>query len=238
VNRIGIIAAKELRSYLASPMPYVAGAVFLAFSGASFVAYLAGTDYMDTSIRGFLDAAQFLILVFAALLTMRLVAEERKLGTWELMLTVPVRDVDIVVGKYIASLAVLTGMLMMTLYFPLMLVLFGDPDLGPIATSYLGLFLLGAAALAVGVFASSVTTYQVVAAVIALGILFCLWFLGAAASAAPGALGEVLSSLSLSRYFPDFVRGVIDSRAVVYALSLTVLFLYLAVRSIESERWR
>ena len=238
MKNIGIICRKELRSYLTSPMAYVVTAVFLALSGTFFATYLAGTNYADTSIRGFLSVAQFLLLLFSAVLTMRLVAEERKLGTWELLLTVPVRDTEIILGKFAGSLVVLTGMLAFTFYYPILLVLFGDPDLGPIFTSYLGLFLLGSASLAVGIFASSLTSNQVVSAVVAGGILFALWFLGMAGGFAPGALGELVSYLSLSSHFPGFMRGVVDTRAVVYYLSITAVFLFLAIRSTEADRWR
>jgi ABC-2 type transport system permease protein len=238
MRNIGIICRKELKSYLSSPMAYVVTAVFLVLGGVSFVTYLAGTGYADTSIRGFLDASQILILLFAAVLTMRLVAEERKLGTWELLLTVPVKDGEIILGKFAGSLVTLTGMLLLSSYYPILLIVFGDPDLGPILTSYLGLLLLGCASLAVGIFASSLTSNQIVSAVVAGGILFVLWFLGAAGNFAPGALGEVLSYISLSHHLPDFVRGIVDTKAVVYYLSVTALFLHLAVRSAEADRWR
>ncbi len=238
MKNIAIISRKELKSYLSSPMAYVVTAVFLVLTGTFFATYLASTNYSDTSIRGFLDAAQILILLFAAVLTMRLIAEERKLGTWELLLTVPVRDTEIVLGKFLGCLAVLTGMLLLTLYYPILLMVFGDPDLGPIITSYLGLFLLGCAALAVGIFASSLTSNQIVAAVVGGGILFILWFLGIAGNFVPGALGEVLSYISLSHHFPDFVRGIVDTKAIVYYLSVTALFLYMAIRSTETDRWR
>jgi len=238
LKNIGVICRKELKSYLTSPMAYVVTAIFLGLSGTFFTTYLAGTNYSDTSIRGFLNAGQILILLFAAVLTMRLIAEERKLGTWELLLTVPVRDTEIIVGKFLGSLAVLTGMLLLTLYYPILLMVFGDPDLGPIFTSYLGLFLLGCASLAVGIFASSLSSNQIVSAVVAGGILFGLWILGIAGDFAPGAWGELLSYMSLSRHFPDFVRGIVDTKGVVYYLSVTAVFLYLAIRSTETDRWR
>ncbi len=238
MKNIGIISRKELKFYLTSPMAYVVTAVFLVLTGTFFTMYLAGTNYSDTSIRGFLSAGQILILLFAAILTMRLIAEEKKLGTWELLLTVPVRDSEIIVGKFLGSLAVLSGMLVLTFYYPILLIVFGDPDMGPIFTSYLGLFLLGCVSLAIGLFASSLTSNQIVAAVVAGGILFALWFLGMAGSFAPGALGEVLSYLSLSHHFPDFMRGIVDTKAVVYYLSVTALFLYMAIRSTETDRWR
>ena len=238
MKNIGIISRKELSSYLTSPMAYIVAAIFLALSGTFFAAYLAGTKYTDTSIRGFLNAAQILILLFAAVLTMRLVAEERKLGTWELLLTAPVRDIEIILGKFIGSLVLLSGMLALTVYYPFLLIVFGDPDLGPICTSYLGLFLLGSACLSVGVFSSSLTSNQIVSAVVGGGILFALWFLGPVGNFAPKALGEVLAYLSLSHHFPDFMKGIVDTRAIVYYLSVTALFLYLATRSIETGRWR
>jgi ABC-2 type transport system permease protein len=237
MRNVGIIARKELVSYVTSPMAYIVTAIFLALSGTFFATYLASTNYADTSIAGFLSAAQILILLFAAVLTMRLVAEERKLGTWELTLTAPVRDVEIILGKFLASFAVLAGMLALTLFYPLLLVVFGDPDLGPIGTSYVGLLLLGATCLSIGIFASTLSSNQVVAAVVAGGMLFALWFLGAAAGLLPDGIGEVLAYMSLSSHFPAFVRGIIDTQAIVYYLSVTALFLYLAERSIEAGRW-
>jgi ABC-2 type transport system permease protein len=238
VRNISIVCAKELKSYLNTPMAYVVTAVFLALGGAFFAAYLASTGYADTSIRGFLRAAQYLILLFSTVLTMRLVAEERKLGTWELLLTAPVRDAEIILGKFAGGLALLAGMLALTLYYPLLLIVFGDPDIGPIVTSYLGLLLLGASSLAVGLFASSLTSNQVVSAVVAGGILFGMWSLGLAGALAPGPVGKLLSYLSLSSHFQDLVRGVVDTRALVFYLSVTAVFLFLAVRSIEADRWK
>ena len=219
-------------------MAYIVSAIFIGLSGASFTTYLAQSSYSDTSIRGFLEAAQLLILLFSALLTMRLISEERKLGTWELLLTAPVREYEIVLGKFFSSLIILAGMLIMTLYFPVLLMIFGDPDTGPILTSYLGLILIGSASLAIGIFSSSLTTNQIVSAVVASGILFGLWFLGMVGNLLPQPAGEILSYFSLSQHFPGFVRGIVDTRDVIYYLSVTAVFLFLSVRSIETERWR
>ena len=238
MRRIALICGKEIGTYLSSPMAYIVSAIFIALSGASFTTYLAQTSYSDTSIRGFLETGQLLILLFSALLTMRLISEERKLGTWELLLTAPVREYEIVLGKFFSCLLVLVGMLILTLYFPLLLLIFGDPDTGPILTSYLGLFLLGSASVAIGIFASSLTPNQIVSAVVAGGILFGLWFLGMVGSLIPEPLGEILSYFSLSDHFPGFVRGVVDTRDLVYYLSVTAVFHFLSVRSIETERWR
>ena len=229
------IALKEFKSYLASPMAYVVTGIFLLLTGFFF--QISESTYYETSINGFLGAGSILLLLLASVLTMRLLAEERKMGTLELLLTAPVRDSEVIVGKFLGSLGILTAMLVLTFYYPILLMWFGDPDMGPIATGYLGLFLLGCTSLAVGLFASSLTSNQIVAAVVAGGILFALWFAGTLASFLPESIGEIVSYLSLYFHFPDFVNGIIDTRGIIYYLSITVLFLFLAIRSLESSRW-
>jgi len=235
VRNTATIAFKEFKSYLTSPMGYIVIGIFLVLTG--FVFSISPATYFETSIKGFMGIGSVLLLLLASVLTMRLLAEERKMGTAELLLTAPVRDSEIVVGKFLGSLGILAVMLVLTFYYPVLLMWFGDPDLGPIATGYLGLFLLGCASLAVGLFASSLTSNQIVAAVVAGGILFALWFLGWTTDFLPEGLGKVIGYMSLSYYFSDFTRGVIDTRAVVYYLSIMGLFLFLTVRSLENSRW-
>jgi len=237
MKNIGLIASKEFRSHLTSPMAYIVTFVFLLITGTFFSTYLTGTGYTDTSIAGFLDPGNLLLLLFASVLTMRLLAEEKKLGTWELLLTAPVRDTEVVLGKFLGSMGVLLTMLALTLYYPLLLFIFGDPDVGPIVTSYIGLVLLGSSAMAVGLFASSVTSNQIVAAVISGLILFSLWFVGYAVGLVPENIGELLSYISLVGHFNAFTIGIIDTRAIVYYLSLIALFLFFTIRSIETGRW-
>jgi ABC-2 type transport system permease protein len=238
VRNVAIIFSREFTAYLWSPITYVVIAVFLLLCGTFFTSYLAATGYSDTSLKGFLDAGQLLVPLFAAVLTMRLIAEEKKLGTWEFLATAPVRDYEIVLGKFSGGLAVLAAMLALSLYFPLLLFLFGDPDPGPIFTGYVGLLLLGGAALAIGTFASSITTNQIVAATASCALLFGLWFVGDAAAFVPQPFSAVLSYISLSSHFPDLAKGIIDTRAVVYYLAVAVLFLYFATRALEAGRWR
>ena len=230
------IAIKEYMTYLSSPMAYIVTAIFLVFSGL-FFSVLSPAAYTQTSISGFLQAGVVLMLLFGPLLTMRLLAEERKLGTLELLLTVPVRDSEVIMGKFLGSLGILLTMLFLTLYYPLLLYIFGDPDPGPILTGYLGLVLLGSVTLSVGIFASSLTSNQIVSAVVAIGILLALYFIGFASSFLPESAGQVVSYFSLSYYFPDFMRGVIDTRGIVYYLSFSALFIFLAIRSLENSRW-
>ncbi len=230
------IAIKEFKSYLASPTAYIVTGIFLGLTG--FLFSRSTTTFSETSIRGLWELwGILLLLLLASVLTMRLLAEERKMGTLELLLTAPVRDSEVIAGKFLGSLGILTAMLVLTLYYPLLLMLFGDPDMGAIVAGYLGLFLLGSASLAVGLFASSLTSNQIVAAVVAGGILFALWFLGDAADLVPEALGKVIDYLSLSYYFSDFMTGVVDTRGIIYYLSITVSFLFLAIRSVENSRW-
>lgn len=237
MRNIGLIASKEFRSHLTSPTAYIVIFVFLLITGTFFSTYLTSTGYSDTSISGFLNPGNLLLLLFASVLTMRLLAEEKKLGTWELLLTAPVRDSEVVIGKFLGSLGVLMIMLALTLYYPLLLFIFGDPDVGPIVTSYLGLILLGSSAMAVGLFASSVTSNQIVAAVVSGLILFSLWFVSYAVAIVPENIGELLSYISLVGHFNAFTLGIIDTRAIVYYLSIIALFLFFTIRSIETGRW-
>jgi ABC-2 type transport system permease protein len=217
-------------------MAYVVTGIFLVLTG--FLFSVSSTTYFETSIRGLWEFwGALLLLLLTAVLTMRLFAEERKMGTLELLLTAPVRDSEVIMGKFLGSLGILTVMLALTFYYPLLLMFFGDPDWGPIVTGYLGLFLLSCISLAVGLFASSLTSNQIVAVVLAIGILLGLWFMGMAADLLPEAMGEVIGYLSLYYHFPDFMKGIVDTRGVIYYLSVTVLFLFLTIRSLESSRW-
>ena len=230
------IAQKEFTSYLTSPMAYVVTCVFLILTGVFFA--LDPSTYLETSLNGVWSFwGQLILMGIAALITMRSIAEERKIGTLELLLTAPVRDSSIVVGKYLGSLGILAAMIGLTLYYPILLFIFGDPDVGPIFSCYLGIFLLGGASLSIGLFASSVTSNQIVSAVLAGGILFVFWFLGMAATFLPDTIANVINFFSTSYYFPDFVKGLIDTRGIVFYITLAVLFLFLAIRSLENSRW-
>jgi ABC-2 type transport system permease protein len=227
-------------------MSYIVVCIFLLLSGLFFVLYLNNTNFSDTSLQGFIDplsvfgmqtGGNILLLIFAIVLTMRTLAEEKKLGTWELLLTSPVRDSDVVLGKFLGSFGIMFVMLALTLFYPLLLVIYGDPDMGPILTSYLGLVLLGGTALSIGIFASSLTANQIVAAVVSGAILFGLWVIGIVATNTPQALQQVLSYLSISSHSAAFEAGIIDTRDIVYYVSITALFLYASIRSLEASRW-
>jgi ABC-2 type transport system permease protein len=169
---------------------------------------------------------------------MRLLAEEQKLGTLELLMTAPIRDTEIVLGKYVAALLVLVSTLVLTLFYVVLLAWFGNPDPGPILVGYLGMLLFGGATLAVGLLASSVSPNQIVSAVLGFGILLLLTLIGQAAPLTEGVTATVLSQMSLTNHLQNFARGVIDTHSVVYFAMLIVLMLFLTSRNLESRRWR
>jgi len=237
LNNTFIIAWKETRSYFSSPTAYVVGAMFLVLTGVFFVFDIT-RPFAEASVRGYINWATLFIVFLAPLLTMRLLAEEQKLGTLELLLTSPVRDWEVVIGKYLASLVTLGVTLSFTLYYVLMLFVFGDPDIGPLVSAYLGLFLYGAAALAIGIMASSLSGNQIVAAVVGIGILLMLANINRIGVLLQGVGADVISGLSMDAHFDDFSRGVLDSSHVVYYLSIVVVFLFITVRSLEARRWR
>ena len=237
MNNATAIAWKETKAYFSTPTAYVVGAMFLVLTGIFFVFDIT-SPFAEASVRSFITWSSFFIIFLAPLLTMRLLAEEQKLGTMELLLTAPVRDWEIVVGKYAASLLTLIIIILATLYYTLLLYWFGDPDTGPVGSAYLGLILQGAAGLSVGVLASSFSSNQIVAAVVGMGILLTLGFVDRIGALVTGVAAEVLAGVSMNAHFVDFTRGVIDTSHVVYYLSLTAVFLFLTVRSLETRRWR
>ena len=237
MRNILAVAGKEVKAYFTSPMAYVVAAVFLAITGYFFVQAVS-QPFAEASIRGWLVPSTFIFVLWSPVLTMRLLAEEQKLGTLELLLTAPVRDHEVVLGKFLASLAILKGTVALTLYYVVLLFWFGDPDLGPLLTGYLGLLLYGAATLAVGLMASSLTGNQIVAAVVGFGILLLLTLSDQAAAITSGLPSRILEGVSLTGHFSDFARGILDTNNVIYYVSVTVLFLFFTVRIVESRRWR
>ncbi len=232
------IAWKEIVAYYTNPMAYIVSLMFLALTGFFFVNSI-DRPFAEASISGMLDPVVFFMMWWLPpLLTMRLLAEEQKLGTLELLLTAPVYDWEVVIGKYLSSLVFFMTTLALTLYYVLLLYWFGNPDSGPIWSAYLGAILYGAAALSVGLLASSLTSNQIVAAVIGVGLLLLLTFIDLAAGQVGGGLSTFLREVGLRSHFEDFSRGVVDTSNVVYYVALTAVFLFLTVRSLESRRWR
>jgi ABC-2 type transport system permease protein len=179
-----------------------------------------------------------ILLLMIPLLTMRLFSEEKKINTDELLYTCPISINQIILGKYFASLFVLLAMLLLTGILSIFTFAYGNPELVPILNGYLGLFLMGAAFIAVGIFFSSLTENQIVAAVLTFGTLLLFWILNWASYSAGGMWKSVLNYLSFIQHFDDMTRGILDTTDLVYYLSFIFLGLFLTHSVIQSRRWR
>lgn len=236
MSRMGWLIRRELTAYFLSPAAYVVLALFLLISGFFFSTWVIPSRQAD--LRPVLTNMALLFLFLAPALTARLWAEERKQGTDEFLMTAPVSVAQVVAAKYLASLLLFLLYLAITLVYPVILEIWGQPDWGATLTGYLGLLLLGGTALAVGLFASSLTDSQMVAALLSFVLLLCFWLLAWAGSALPARWAPVLQFLSLTGHYGDFAKGVLDSRHIIYFLSLISGFLYLTIHRLEAVRWR
>ena len=234
------IFKKELRSYFASPIGYVFILFFLLVSNGFFFFIQDFFRQGQASMRGYFAVMPWIFLFFVPAITMRLWAEEKKVGTLEILLTMPLREIEVVLGKFLASFAFLAITLAFTVTVPVSISILGRPDIGVIVGSYFGALFLGAAYLAIGLFLSSVTENQVVAFVVSIASIFALLAVGIAPAYmnSLGSFVHVCEYVSLLSHFNNVARGVIDSRDVVYYLSVVALFLYLNVKNIESRKWR
>ncbi len=236
---------KELRLYFGSFIAYSLATAFLLLTGYFFytdmVFYDLFGDFMDITASlwaYYFQDVRFVTLLILPLLTMRLFAEEKKLGTLELLWTYPLTDVQSVLGKFLACLLVFVLMVFGTLLYPLMLSTVHNFAWGPPLAGYLGVILLGATFIACGTFISSLTENQVVCAMSTYGVLVFFWFLTWNEEAVGPQMIGTISRFSLFDRFEDFSKGVINSQDVVFFLLATVFFLYLTLQSLESRKWR
>ncbi len=226
---------RELSAYFFSPMAYIVITVFLLLTGWFFTSelFLSG----DSSLRSVFNIIPFIFIFFIPAITMRLLSEERKSGTIELLVTMPITDMEIVIGKYLASLGLLVAALFFTFPYALTIMVLGEPDIGMMISGYLGLVLMGASYIAIGVFASTVSKNQVVSFIIAFLIIFVLFLIDKFLMIIPPFLVPVLQFLSIDYHFANISRGVVDSRDVLYYLSVIVFMLSLSRLSLESRKW-
>jgi len=231
------IAAKELRSYFVSPVAYIIVAFWLVAMGFFF--WLSISSFGEASLTNVFNVVIVLLLLVAPALTMRLLSEETRTGTLELLLTAPVKDWSVVVGKFLGAFVLYIAMMALTLLYPVMLLLFGgNPDWGPIWSGYIGVLLLGMAFLSVGLFASSLSSNQMVSAVIAFVILLILYLISQVVGSVGAGVGTVLSQLSLYDHFTSFPQGLIDPKDVVFYLTFTGVVLFITVQVVEGRRYR
>ncbi len=258
ISNVALIFRKEMKSYFNSLVAYVVITMFLLITGYFFynllatfsvVSYQAQSNPMlarqyqllninETVVRPLFGNISIIMLLMTPLLTMRLFSEERKTGTIELLLTYPVKDVDVVVSKFLACFFVFLVMILLTITYPILLVILGDPEVMPIVTGYLGLVLLGAAFISLGIFTSSLTENQIIAASLSFGILFFFWLISYSVAFVSAGLGQVLTYLSINEHIASLAKGVLDTEDIIYYLCFIVLFLFLTLRSLESKRWR
>lgn len=230
------IMRRELKSYFNSPIAYIYSMVFLVFIGWFFfrIFFIAG----QAEMRSFFIILPWVFLFLIPAITMRLWSEEKKLGTLEIVMTLPVRDHEVVAGKFMASLAFFVFTILMTFPIPMTVSLVGNPDPGPIIGGYLGAVLMGGAYLAIGLFCSSLTENQIVAFILGVVLCFFLFIIGEdfVLMSSPGFTVPLFSYLGLGAHYRSIMRGVVDSRDIVYYVSVIFIFLYFNVKILENRK--
>jgi ABC-2 type transport system permease protein len=230
------IARREFASYFNSPIAYIVAVVYITSGGYLFFKQLFIEGQAD--MRPFFGMAPLLFLFIMPLLTMRLLAEERREGTLELLLTMPVTDWEVVLGKYLASLGLIAVLLGLTLTFPITVSFLGTIDKGSTFAAYIGLLLMCGAYAAIGLMASAFTKNQIVAVLIAFFISFALFLIGQVVQILPPAVAPIANAISITSRFQNIARGVLDSRDLLYYLSMIFGCLLIAEATLASRRWR
>jgi ABC-2 type transport system permease protein len=256
MNPVHTIIAKELRSFFVSPVVYVIGAIFLVLVG--LLSYWAMENAIQQTnwalqnqnkyaqlnlnemiFRPLFKSINLILMIILPLLTMRLFAEERKLRTFELLLTSPIGVNEIVSGKFLSVVIVYTGLLSLTSLIPLTLSAYAIFDWHPILLGYLALFLQGALMLSIGLFASSLTENQIIAAFLSFGLILGLWVLGALSTAfGDTTMGSILSYLSFTQHYERLIRGLLNIKDLVYYISGMALMWFAAHQAIDAYRWK
>jgi len=254
MGNIFVIFKKELKSYFASPIAYLLLVIFVVIFGFFFYSLtrffvmqgmqmqMMGRgmpmDVNDYVIRPLLTNASVIGLFLIPMITMRLFAEEKRSGTIELLMTSPVRDLEIVIGKWLSALVLYGSILAISAINIAILYGFGRPDLKPILVGYLGLLLQGGCLLAIGIFISTLTRNQIIAGGATFAVCLMLWVLDWVSAYDQSAWGKIIAYLSVVTHFEPFSKGVIDSKDVIFYLSMIFFGLFLTSRSMESLRWR
>ncbi len=237
------IAKREFRSYFDSPLAYVVICVSFLLLGVFFFMYRGGFWQVDqATLQNMFEYVPWgLSVLVIPVVTMRLLAEEKHAGTLEMLITLPVKDSDVILGKYLGALGLVLVVVLATLLYPLIMFKWpwdlGALDMGPVLSGYLGLILFSAAATAIGLLISALTDSQAIAFFITFPVLLGLLLIGTFAGTMSGWYGDVLSYVSFQSRLEGFTRGLIDTRAVVYFLSVTGLALVVAFRALERRKW-
>ena len=254
MSNILAIAHKELRAYFASPIAYIVIGFFALLFGWFYIGILdwfvrqglqgqmgmgpTSANVNQQMIRPLILNVTVVFLFLLPLITMRTYAEEKRSGTIELLLTSPLTDLEIVLGKFLGALGLYAVMVALTLIHFGLLFAFGKPEWKPLATAYLGLLLFGGCFIALGLFISSLTKNQIVAGAATFGVFLLLWVVDWIGESMGPTGQAILKYLSMTEHLEDFVKGVIDTKHLVYYLSFIAFGLFLTVRSVDTERWR
>lgn len=256
MSNILAIANKELRSYFTSPIAYIVIGLFAALYGFFFWAILQyfvaqsmqmgqfgmqGPQSMNVNqqlIRPLVQNVTILVLFLMPMITMRTYSEEKRSGTIELLLTSPLSDFQIIMGKFLGAMALYLIMLAVTLIHIAILFIYGHPEWKPILTAYLGLVLLGGCFISLGLFISSLTKNQIVAGMVTFAVFLFLWIITWIGSFSGPTVDKLTTYLSIIDHLDDFGKGVIDTTHVIYYLSFITFGLFLTAKSVDSERWR
>ncbi|MBI5183653.1 MAG: ABC transporter permease [Nitrospinae bacterium] len=237
MQNIIAIFKREFKGYFNSTIAYIFITVFLVLTGWLF--FRTFFIINEAEMRGFFGILPWIFLFFVPAITMRLWAEEKKLGTIEILMTLPVKDHEVIFGKFLASYAFLAVTILLS--FPLAITVFylGNPDKGPIIGGYIGALLMGGAFLSIGLFVSSLTENQIIAFIIAVIISFGLLIIGEqfVLFSLPNWLVPLFSYLGLGSHFSSIGRGVVDSRDIIYYLSVILFSIFLNIRTLEGRRW-
>lgn len=229
------IFKREVRSYFYSPIAYVLIGLFILVSSIFF--FLSNIQSSSADFNGTLSTITFIMIFIIPILTMRILAEDRKNGTEVLLISSPVSLTNMVIGKYLAMMLVFGIMTCLTFVYPIILFIFGTPPLAPLISSYIGFILIGGALISIGVFASSLTENQVIAVVISFVFMLIIQIIDPIGNAVGGWTAQVLGWFSLTSRLSTFTSGILDLGSIIYFLSFIAVFIFLTIRVIEKRRW-
>ena len=251
MGNILAIAHKELKGYFSTPIAYVVIGFFALLWGYFYYSILLffTSQSMRTSTQTALDMNQELIrplllnasvimLFVLPLITMRTYSEEKRSGTIELLLTSPLTDVQIILGKFLGAMSLFASLLLVSLPHVILLFAYGNPEWKPLATGYLGLLLMGGCFVSVGLLISSLTKNQIVSGMVTFAVFLFLWIINWVSSFTGPTTQAILNYLSITEHFDDFTKGVLDTKHLVYYLSVMSFGLFLTARSVDTERWK
>ncbi len=237
MRNIWVIGKREFISYFSSPIAYVAISVFLVVVGLKFFVVDSFFENGEASLRSFFGLVPAFFVFYLPAVAMRLVSEEKRLGTFELLATLPVSDAEIILGKFVGALGFLAVTLLLTLVYPLILVSLGDPDGGAIFGGYLGLALIGASFIAVTIMSSAWTGSQIVAYIVGAVLSSLFFFIDKILEAFWEGAKDVAAYVSFDAHFTNFTRGVLDTRDLVFFVTMTAICLVVATFSLNRRRW-